>query len=94
MSIAVLRYGFHGQHKVYKLSKWYAVSLSRKGARALMKKGQLKRGQWWPIYSLHTTRAKAKLVVSDAVANGEWPKGYLIIVPVMAGSELHNGIFT
>lgn len=94
MSIVVLSHGFHGQHKVYRLGRSWAVSLSRKGAQAMRRTGQLKRGQWWPVYSVHDTKAKARLVVSDLVANGDWPKGYLIVVPVLAGSELHSGIFT
>ncbi|MGH8897008.1 MAG: hypothetical protein ACRDZ4_08315 [Egibacteraceae bacterium] len=92
MSVMIVQMG-GGERRVYRARRLYAVMVSRAGMKAWQRRGGYRKGAWWPVHSVHASRASARVRISDAVANREWPRGHLIVVPAMY-ADGRDGIFT
>jgi hypothetical protein len=83
-----------GEPSVYRIYPGWAVAVSRRGVMAMKRRGDKRlKGYYWPIYGIFRGKLEAKTRISDAVANGEWPKGWLVAVPVYSMDSLRDGVF-
>lgn len=77
--------------RVFRAQKMWAVTPKTGAVWEMIKAKALKRGHYWPVHSVHRTKAEAETAIFDAVANGEWPRGWLKAAPVVVTEE---GVFT